>query len=84
MKRQKAGRSGASTGQETDPITRLFGTATPASIPESTDWWKREQRNLYAISDDAELGLMQLMITITHNDSSAEMLAGLRFELSGQ
>ena len=77
-KRQAAGRSGASTGEEEDPITRLYGTAQPSSIPESTEWWKKQQKDLFAISDDAELGLMQAMVTVTHNDSCPEMLAAIR------
>ena len=60
LKRQRAGRAGASTGQEADAITRVFGTAKTTSVPESTDWWKRQQKDLFAISDDAELGLMQV------------------------
>jgi len=77
-KRQAAGRSGASTGTEEDPITRLYGTAQPSSIPESTAWWQKQQKDLFAISDDAELGLMQAMVTVTHNDSCPEMLAAIR------
>ena len=77
-KRQEAGRSGASTGKEEDPVTRVYGTAAPSSIPESTDWWKKQQKDLFAISDDAELGLMQTMVTVTANDSSPEMLAAIR------
>jgi hypothetical protein len=37
-------------------LMRLFGTVQPADIPESTEWWKRQQRDLFAMSDDAELG----------------------------
>ena len=37
-------------------LLRLFGTVQPADIPESTEWWKRQQRDLFAMSDDAELG----------------------------
>ena len=77
-KRQEAGRSGCSTGKEEDPITRVYGTAAPSSSPESTDWWKKQQRDLFAISDEAELGLMQTMVTVTANDASPEMLATIR------
>jgi hypothetical protein len=63
-KRQEAGRSGCSTGKEEDPITRVYGTAAPSTIPESTEWWKKQQRDLFAMSDDAELGLMQTMATL--------------------
>ena len=77
-KRQAAGRSGASTGKEEDPITRQYGTVQPGSIPESTEWWKKHQKDLFAMSDDSELGLMQAMVTVTHNDSCPEMLAAIR------
>ena len=77
-KRQEAGRSGCSTGKEEDPITRVYGTAAPSTIPESTDWWKKQQRDLFAMPDDAELGLMQTMVTVTANDASPEMLASIR------
>ena len=30
------------------------------------------------MSDDSELGLMQAMVTVTHNDSCPEMLAAIR------
>ena len=61
-KRQEAGRSGASTGNEEDPITRIYGPSAPSHIPETTDWWKKQTRDLFAISDEAELGLMQTMV----------------------
>ena len=77
-RRQSAGRKGASTADETDNMTRLFGQRQPAAIPESSEWWKLQQRNLFAITDPAERGLMQAMITVTHNDSSPEMLAAIR------
>lgn len=77
-RRRECGRPGASAADEEDPIKRLFGTAQPADIPESAEWWKRQQRDLFSISDDAELGLMQTMVTVTANDSSPEMLAAIR------
>ena len=40
--------------------------------------WKKQQRDLLAMSDDSELGLMQSMVTVTHNDSTPEMLAAIR------
>ena len=59
-------------------MRRLFGTAQPSDIPESSEWWHRQQRDLFAVTDDAELGMMQTMITVTANDSSPEMLASIR------
>ena len=63
---------------EPDPYKRLFGTAQPSDIQESSEWWKRQQRDLFALSGDDELGLMQTMVTVTANDSSPEMLAAIR------
>ena len=61
-----------------DPYARHFGTVQPADIPETGQWWKRQSRDLMAMSDDAELGMMQAMVTITQNDSCPEMLAAVR------
>ena len=74
--RRAAGRE--QQADDPDPYHRNFGTASPAFIPESTDWWKRQTRDLFAMSDDAEFGLMPTMMTITHNDSCPEMLAAIR------
>jgi len=65
-------------GADQDPYHKHFGTAQPANIPESTEWWKRQTRDLFAMSDDAEMGLMSTMVTITHNDNCPEMLAVIR------
>ena len=72
----KAGRDEDDADQ--DPYHKHFGTAQPANIPESTAWWKRQTRDLFAMSDDAEMGLMSTMVTITHNDNCPEMLAVIR------
>jgi len=77
-KRQEAGRQGASDVSDPDPIVRLFGTAQPSDIPESTEWWKRQSRDLFAITDEAEQSLMSAMVTVTMNDSCPEMLAAIR------
>ena len=61
-----------------DPYQKYFGKNRVVNIPESTDWWKRQVRDLFAMSDDAEMGLMSTMITITHNDYCPEMLAAVR------
>ena len=75
---REEGRPGATAADEPDPYKRLFGTAQPSDIPESSEWWKRQQRDLFALSADDELGLMQTMVTITHNNSAAEMLSSIR------
>jgi len=64
-KQREQGRPGATAVADEDPYKRLFGTAQPADIPESSEWWKRQQRDLFAMSDDGELGLMQTMTTVT-------------------
>ena len=76
--RRQAGIKTASSAKDPDPFTRAFGTAAPSSIPESTEWWKRQQKELFAITDDAELGIMQAMVTISHNDNCADLLATVR------
>ena len=40
--------------------------------------YQAQSRDLEAICDDAESGLMQEMVTITHNNRCAEMLATVR------
>ena len=61
-----------------DPHKCLFGVAQPCDIPETRAWWERQQDDLFAMSDDPELGLMQSMLTVTANYSSPEMLAAIR------
>ena len=61
-----------------DGFSRAFGTIVPSSIPDSTAWWRRHARELDAITDDAEAGLMNMMVTFTHNNQCAEMLAAVR------
>ena len=73
-----AGRRGASAGTEDDRITHLYGTAQPSHIPESSAWWERQAKDLSAITDDSENGMMQSMVTVTHNDACPEMLAAIR------
>ena len=77
-KRREFGKKTASPADADDPVTRLFGTAMPSDVPESTAWWQRQTKDLLAASDDAEMGLMQVMVTLTANDSNPEMLAAIR------
>ena len=44
----------------------------------SSAWWKEQARDLYAITEEHELGMMSSMVTITHNDIVPEMLANIR------
>ena len=60
--RRKFGRA---SENPSDSFSKWFGTIVPANIPESTAWWRRQARELGAICDDTECGLMQSMVTIT-------------------
>ncbi len=71
-------KSGLTNPNPASNFERFFGTVIPSSIPESTAWWRRQGKELAAITDDIESGLMQLMITITHNNLSPEYLACVR------
>ena len=56
-------RCGLSHGaSDADRFAQMYGTIVPANIPESTAWWKRQTLELAAITDDAEAGLMQIMV----------------------
>ena len=61
-----------------DKFTKTFGQVVPASIPESTAWWQRRAKELSAMTCDQEMGLFQIMVTVTHNNRCGEMLAVLR------
>ena len=49
-----------------DSFSKWFGTIVPSSIPDTTAWWRRQARELSAICEDSENGLMQSMVTITN------------------
>ena len=36
---------------DADRFSQMYGTIVPANIPESTAWWKRQTRELAAITD---------------------------------
>ena len=58
-RRREQARPNLPAANDPDAIRRLFGTASPADIPESTAWWHRQQKDLLALSADEELGIMQ-------------------------
>ena len=64
--------------QETDPYTRKYGTIVPKNIPEGSAWWKEQAKDLFALTEEHELGMMSCMVTITHNDLVPETLANIR------
>ena len=75
--RRKVEKRFMDTGEK-DHIKRLFGTVVPSSIIESTEWWRMQQKNLFAISDQAELGVMNQMVTLTTNDAFPELVATIQ------
>ena len=54
---------------------RREGCTAPLARPTKK---QTHQKNLAAISCDSEMGLMQLMVTLTHHDRMPEMLAAVR------
>ena len=68
----------SATQDDPDHIRRLYGTAVPKNIPESSAWWKEQAKDLFALTEEHELGMMSSMVTITHNDLVPEMLANIR------
>ena len=44
----------------------------------SSAWWKEQSKDLFALTEEHELGLMSSMVTITHNDLVPEQLANMR------
>ena len=75
--RRRRGRPGPAVN-EPDAMKRHFGTTVPTSIPESTSWWAHQQKDLFALTEASGLGMMEAMVTITHNDFAPEMLASAR------
>ena len=59
-------------------MQRYVGTTVPTSIPESSSWWQHQAKDLFALTEESELGMMQSMVTITFNDFAPEMLASAR------
>ena len=74
-KSQQHGAAASSQEQEPDPYKRKYGTAIPKNIPESSAWWKEQAKDLLALTEEHELGMMSCMVTQTHNDLAPEMLA---------
>ena len=53
----------------------------PKTIRDSKDWFDERRKELFAISEDHENGLMHGMVTLTQNDRSPELLAAARDRL---
>lgn len=61
--RRRAKGRPASSMDDRDGFTRTFGTAIPRNIPESTAWWSAQSKDLFALTEEGELGMMQTMVT---------------------
>ena len=63
----------------TCPTTLLALTHTHQKTnATSSAWWKEQAKDLFALTEEHELGMMSSMVTITHNDHVPEMLANIR------
>ena len=51
-------------GAKQDNYEMLYGRVDPRHTPESGGWWKSQQTELMAISDDHEIGLVTEMVTL--------------------
>ena len=47
---------GAGVSERQDTFTKNFGSAVPDKIPESSAWWRKQSKNLMAITEEGELG----------------------------
>ena len=55
-----------------------FCSVNKTIICTSAEWWKEQANDLFALTEEHELGMMSTMTTITHNDLSPEILASIR------
>ena len=66
---------GATSGETRASVPYLFGHTEPSHVPESRGWWEMQRKNLFAITEDHEKGMMTGMVTLTQNGRSPELLA---------
>ena len=71
---KQRGPSASASTEDTDPYKKLYGTTIPKNIPESSAWWKEQSKDLFAITEEHELGLMSSMVTIVAGESHASRL----------
>ena len=76
--RQKDRNKPANAEADADGFQRIFGDKLPSNLPETPGWFRRKQKELFAMADDAELGAFATMTTVTANDWTPEMLAAVR------
>ena len=46
-----------------DDFQKNFGSAVPVSIPESSAWWRHQSKNLFAITEEGEMGIYSIIYT---------------------
>ena len=76
--RQKGRNKPANAEADADGFKRIFGDKLPSNLPETPAWFRRKQKEPFAMADDAELGAFATMTTVTANDWTPEMLAAVR------
>ena len=67
-------RFGRASGNHADSFSKWFCMIVPVHIPDSTAWWRRQARELGAICDNTECGLMQSCFRRLHSPKSAGSL----------
>jgi hypothetical protein len=61
-----------------DNFQRYLGSSLPSSVPETNSFFRKEQKKVMVMADDAEMGNFGTMTTLTHHNWCPEMLAVIR------
>ena len=69
---------GATPGEGQQRAPYIFGYTDPSHISESRGFWDRKRKDLCAITEPHEKGMMTGMVTLTQNDRAPELLAHCR------
>ena len=69
-RRRHFGRRSASSANDADAFTRVYGSAAPSTLPESTEWWRRQSRELFANVDGLIISDALASDGASHNDSA--------------
>ena len=54
-------KTGGHSAPGADAYARWFGATIPKTMPESSAWWKNQQKDLFAMTEEGENGMMQAM-----------------------
>ena len=74
VRRKQMGVAYGVAGAGADTFAQTYGTIVPSDVPESSAWWHKQTKELAAITDDREGGLMNEMVTISRGLSCAHRL----------